>query len=429
MSDPAPLDALPLDVLVCITSLAPILARLRTLSFVSKRWRIACLRSIRHLRFAASNPTERAARFASAVSLLPSLASLNLSDLNLCVTPPTSITELHVKLAGRAGLSLVHLEAEGQPNVFSSYLPRLTKLNVELRRDPQDKATETLVWPLLARHLSALTSLKLDQFIDKTSNLITQLANAPLPQMRDLTLQSWSCTHQLLARILSNAPKLQSLRLICGISLADLCTIQGNLLAPLRVLTLSPHCSLRRTQEQIQFLEALPNLRTIITGSFPLPPSLRFRLSPLGVSATLAPDDIPRYRHALRLQIKACAPPVAPLPPLPPYKVVETARAPPAIAVAWALAIISAAHSVRHLDVALSTLPPDALRTAITQLVEASVQHCVRELTVRAIVSGGTLSEKGKALSAWAAMEAIQRLCFPVVERGWLKLTMHVRPE
>lgn len=186
--------SLPLDLVVEIVSRAPFLARLRTLSFVCKRWRKACLRSVRKLRFrnhrvdseTPADGSDITTRFNSLVALFPSLDALHLCDEALLfVQPPTSLTSLRIDLKDHVVIELLaQLEAdETRGTLFScDVYPQLTKLRLCLHGSVDTTRLEFAIACFVSCH-TALTTLRLELFTI-SDVVMSQLARASMPRSR-----------------------------------------------------------------------------------------------------------------------------------------------------------------------------------------------------------------------------------------------------
>lgn len=411
-SGPAALiHELPLDIIAAIVGFAPWLARLRTLSLVCKRWRTACVRSIRHLPFVNLSYNVAATRTRSAAaSLFPSLVSLSLSNTNLCVALPSSLTRLRINATDVSAIKL--LLDEAPHTALSAHLPHLTTLHIHLSylSASVTAGLPSSLWSFIDRHLSTLTTLKLNLYTD-TNYIIPKLSGAAMPEMRCLLLNSHATTDaRLIERILRNAPKLQSFQLLSRIPLDDVCTIPASLLAPLELL----HVDTQNfaTTEQIHFLDRLPNLHTTnCRPDFNTAPHLQYGTYRINYAFDEPLEKLTRNRRARFLRAQPAGPQPVPLPRLPSYCHVDVTWG--AHACAYALAILDATRGVHHMQVSLEEeTAQDRLIDCIERLVVAGVRSGLRELIV-------CVREVRREFASGAAST------HPLVAGGWIRLKVH----
>lgn len=155
---PMSINSLPLDVLAEIASYAPLRARLRSLSFINKRWRAAALRSVQELRFADSDRTAPLI-LPLLFGLFPSLTSLDLPFGVAYMTLPTTLRTL--RLGAQFTKQAVEVAHRGVPTFLSTHFPNLTSLDLSVDAPLFLKSDErvTLLRRFLATHSTQLIEL------------------------------------------------------------------------------------------------------------------------------------------------------------------------------------------------------------------------------------------------------------------------------
>lgn len=170
--------SLPLDLLCEIFAFAPYRASVLAIGLVCKRFRIAALRSIRHI--AVNSGT----RPLPDLALLPQVRSLDARPGILASTLlPTALQRL----------ALSHLTLQdafyryslGQPTFISAHFPQLTALRIHID-EADDRATDLIV-AFLTRHGTQLTAL---DFSSEAQGLTIGVATLAFPVLKKLRLKN-----------------------------------------------------------------------------------------------------------------------------------------------------------------------------------------------------------------------------------------------
>lgn len=218
-----------MEVLVLVFASTPRLARLRTIGIVCKRWGIAARLSVRHITFRPTAsahlgvyPNTQEERIACALTVLPSLTSVEIANFAHCISLPTRLQELTLS---------VYSYEKGGP---------LWRENADWwgRCLAEGKPT------LLSRHFPHLVSLTLQRVIIYFI--------VPMPQVHTLTL-GFVADQNTLTRTIANTPKLCHLTL--HVSGKEWIFSVG-----LRTALVCLHCAcdLEKSRRRTAFLAALP---------------------------------------------------------------------------------------------------------------------------------------------------------------------------
>lgn len=313
------IEALPVDVLACIFAFAPFSARLRTLSFVSKRCRLAVLRSVSDFTYARATVD-----LPSILSLFSSLSSLNvvrvhptpivlprqLRRLTLRVSATSSendeigelvatkdaslppLTFLEMFCTGRSLTPLALLNATHEtlhtlvlcPGtwdlhledlVAAAHFPRLRELRLILTSGRLQMLRVQNLVRFVGAHSTQLTALTLSgEHSEREVYLFEQMAQISFPALRTLHLIIEDLDPVILTNLLSRSTQVTHLRL----SLTDAFeSVNPRLLSSLSSVHLTHF-----KDQSLAALATLPNLREVWPHCvLPLPdnPAVRRRLA------------------------------------------------------------------------------------------------------------------------------------------------------
>lgn len=313
------MEALPVDVLACIFALAPFSARLRTLSFVSKRWRLAVLRSVTDFTYARTTVD-----LPSILSVFSSLTSLNIvrgppspivlprqlrrftlrvstssesdeiGELIAKDVPLPPLTFLEMFCTGRsltplALLSATHetlhtlvlcpgsLDLHLEDFVATAHLPQLRELRLILTSGRLQMQRVLNLARFVGAHSTQLLALTISGECSRSERevfLFEHIAQLSFPALRTLHLIIEDLDHAILTNLLTHSTQLTNLRL----SLTDAFeSVNPRLLSSLSSVYITHF-----KDPSLVTLAALPNLREVWAHCvLPLPdnPAVRRRLA------------------------------------------------------------------------------------------------------------------------------------------------------
>lgn len=417
---PSPIQTLPSDLLGEVFSYISFSARLKSVSFVCKRWRAAALKSVTRLVLHEHCVEEYVD---AVIKLFPSLTALDLRIVpHLCpaALPPSvhwlgvcfsTFEELEyeledLRLDDQRKKKAAAVEAEEDAEEAEEGAEAEDKdadadEDEDEEEDEEQEAEEeeaeeeestdygkyevsvTKTVRLIARH-TQLTSLSLRASGEDAGAAEKLLAPLRLPNLRHLTIYG---SFEEYPALIAIAPALQTLKII-DITLEKFMGIKA-LMAPLVTINVPYHDTEEELAAFLAVARTLPNLKrvkpalTVDAKWNPLPPGPVVVLSSdFRVSERADWIKLRSMTHIDTLYLEAGAPLVDPLPPLPHLKALhlgddEHLWSWPAVLPKCLSKMLHHCPSIKRVSMWLMAKPRDRLRELVALLVMHGVQEVV----------------------------------------------------
>lgn len=249
------MERLPTELLVLIFDSLPFLARIRSISFICKRWRVAVLLSFKHITFSSSSTEE-----VLDVSLFPMLSSVALTGDVRCTSLPgnqLSSLSLSLQCSDKNGWWVSRFHS-GRATLFDCRFPNLTSLFINNTFLSIREAHSPLLY-FVERHISGLQELSLQH-----NTLLNSVIKLHMPKVTKLCLLD--VTHpMMLTTAISNSPKLEHLTLQPSSPHEWFFKLNRSIITALVELRFK--LAFSPSTEQLAFFKSLPKLTTI-RGTF-----------------------------------------------------------------------------------------------------------------------------------------------------------------